>query len=86
MIRPSLAAILILAASSCPVKGDGAEAPPESFKADQRAHWAFRPRSRPEPPEVKESGWVRNPIDRFILAGLEAVELPPRRPRPTGSP
>ena len=35
-------------------------------------------RSGPSRPTVKEAGWVRNPIDRFILAGLEEVGLPAR--------
>ena len=38
-------------------------------------HWAFRVPKRPELPDVEESGWVRNPVDRFILAGLESAEL-----------
>ena len=50
-------------------------APPETFTPEQRGHWAYRPPRRPELPEVKEVGLVRNPIDRFILAGLESVEL-----------
>ena len=32
---------------------------------------------RPIPPDVVRTDWVRNPIDRFILAGLEAQELEP---------
>ncbi|MBY0397974.1 MAG: DUF1549 domain-containing protein, partial [Thermoleophilia bacterium] len=50
-------------------------APPETFKDDQRAHWAYQPPRRPEPPPVNEAGWVRNPIDRFILAALEEAEF-----------
>ena len=57
----------------------GAELPPpasaESFTSDQRSHWAYQPPTRAMPPEIKESGWVRNPIDRFILSGLEAAGL-----------
>jgi len=34
-------------------------------------HWAFQPVGRPQPPPVKRTAWVRNPIDRFILARLE---------------
>jgi hypothetical protein len=33
-------------------------------------HWAFEPPQRVEPPAVKDSSWVRNPIDRFVLARL----------------
>ena len=34
-------------------------------------------------PQVKNEAWVRNPIDRFVLAKLEEHGLRPR-PRPTG--
>lgn len=46
-------------------------------------HWAFQPVSRSEPPQVRESGWVRNPIDRFVLAKLEREGL---RPSPRAAP
>ncbi len=42
---------------------------------DAPAHWAFQAPRRPELPEVKESDWVRNPVDRFLLAGLESIEF-----------
>ncbi|WP_165250840.1 DUF1549 and DUF1553 domain-containing protein [Paludisphaera soli] len=48
----------------------------EKFSADQREHWAYLPLEPGEPPEVKEADWVKNPIDRYILADLETVELP----------
>jgi hypothetical protein len=53
------------------------EARPENFTADQKEHWAYQPVKRPDLPEVLKSRWVRNPIDRFILAELETAELPP---------
>lgn len=40
-------------------------------------HWAFVPPGRAEPPAVKNTRWVRNPIDRFILARLEKESLSP---------
>ncbi|MDX1981580.1 MAG: DUF1553 domain-containing protein [Bryobacteraceae bacterium] len=40
-------------------------------------HWAFRPPVRPRPPLVRNAAWVRNPIDRFILARLDAKALQP---------
>ncbi len=52
------------------------EARIETFTAEQREHWAYQPLKRPEPPRVRQLGWVRNPIDRFILAELESAELP----------
>ncbi len=49
------------------------EAPPEAFTEQERAHWSYRPLVRPAVPEVREAGWARNPIDRFILAGVEEM-------------
>ena len=40
-------------------------------------HWSFKPIGRSEPPPVRDSSWVRNPLDRFILARLEAEGLAP---------
>jgi hypothetical protein len=37
----------------------------------------FEKPERPEPPQVKNEAWIRNPIDRFILASLEANALEP---------
>jgi hypothetical protein len=39
--------------------------------------WAFVPPAQQPLPEVKHSGWVRGPIDRFILARLEKEGLQP---------
>src|SRR5262245_26892646 len=49
-----------------------------------RQHWAFQPIRRPEVPAVDSGDWVRNPIDAFVLAGLEAKgwkPAPPAQPR-----
>jgi hypothetical protein len=45
--------------------------------AEWREHWAFRAPERPALPEVRQKEWVRNPIDRFVLARLEAMQLRP---------
>ena len=45
--------------------------------AEYEPHWSFIPPQRPEPPAVKNETWVRNPIDRFVLARLEAEGLTP---------
>ena len=45
--------------------------------AEYKSHWAFITPTRPELPEVKETGWPRNEIDRFILARLEEEGLKP---------
>ncbi len=39
--------------------------------------WSLAPLARPEVPSVKSSGWVRTPIDVFILARLEEQSLAP---------
>ncbi|MCC2672999.1 MAG: hypothetical protein K0Q72_5471 [Armatimonadetes bacterium] len=41
------------------------------------AHWSYLPPRRPAPPAVRRAAWVRNPIDRFILARVEAGGLAP---------
>ena len=35
-------------------------------------HWSFQPVRRPDAPVAKNAAWAKNPIDRFILARLEA--------------
>ncbi|MCE9632012.1 MAG: DUF1553 domain-containing protein [Planctomycetia bacterium] len=45
--------------------------------AEYQPHWSFIPPKRPEPPAVKQEGWVKNPIDRFVLSRLEAEGLAP---------
>jgi hypothetical protein len=42
-----------------------------------KKHWAFVAPVRPELLAVKDSAWVRNPIDRFVLARLEREGLTP---------
>jgi len=45
--------------------------------ADKRQHWAFKPPARPQVPKVKNTNWVRNPIDHFVWARLEKEGLKP---------
>ena len=45
--------------------------------ANYEPHWAFVAPKRPELPSVRRTDWVRTPIDRFILAKLEAEALSP---------
>ena len=44
---------------------------------EQKPHWAFQPVRRPQLPVVRNPAWVRNPIDAFVLARLEAKGLKP---------
>jgi hypothetical protein len=45
--------------------------------AGYEAHWAFVPPARPALPPVRNEAWVRNPVDRFVLARLERLGLEP---------
>ena len=45
--------------------------------ADYEGHWAFTRPERPNLPAVSDGRWTRNPIDRFILARLDAANLKP---------
>jgi cytochrome c553 len=40
-------------------------------------HWAFRPAVEPPLPPVADAKWLRNSIDRFVLAKLEQAGLSP---------
>ncbi len=42
-----------------------------------REHWAFQPVKKIAPPAVKDAGWPRSDIDRFLLAGMEAKGVKP---------
>ena len=60
---------------------EGARWPKGLVLQDRRfegqAWWAFEPLARPRVPIVKQAGWVRTPIDAFILNGLEGKGLRP---------
>ena len=53
---------------------------PLRFGSDRRAGhdwWSLQPVKRPQPPRVKRQAWAGSPIDRFVLARLEAAGLRP---------
>ena len=45
--------------------------------AEWEEHWVYNLPEWREPPAVKNTDWVRNPIDEFILGKLEAEGLEP---------
>jgi hypothetical protein len=47
---------------------------------EDRNWWAYRPVRAVAPPVVRNTAWVSNPIDHFILAKLEAKGLSPAAP------
>lgn len=55
---------------------EGAKAPEDEAPQSNR-HWAFVAPVRAPLPEVKQTNWPRNPVDRFILARLEKENLKP---------
>ena len=44
---------------------------------EQRAFWSFKPLQVEAPLQVKNTKWVKTPIDRFILAKLEPLGIEP---------
>jgi hypothetical protein len=70
--------LLALCAGCGPLR---AGEPPASASSPQ--HWSFLPPQRPPVPRLENAGWVRNPVDAFILAALEKQQL---RPRPEADP
>jgi hypothetical protein len=71
-----------------PWPGAAGPTPPAKKATNEKAdalkarlnHWAWQPVKAVEPPAVKDAGWVRNPIDRFVLAKLEGAGLKPALP------
>jgi hypothetical protein len=54
------------------------------IRPEDRRHWAYQAVKRPVVPAVRDRAWVRNPIDAFVLARLEANGWrpnPPAEPR-----
>jgi len=49
----------------------------DPFTPQQRKYWALQPVHRPPVPEVKDTAWVRTPIDAFVLSRLEAKNIRP---------
>jgi len=45
------------------------------FSEEERAHWSFQPIRRPPLPAVQQAALVRQPVDAFLPARLEAEEL-----------
>lgn len=59
-----------------PRTGDDKDGAPQP-SSEAAGHWAFQPPVAHPPPEVKDSAWPKNDIDRFILAALEQRGISP---------
>ncbi|MBI1322442.1 DUF1553 domain-containing protein [bacterium] len=55
-----------------PVKSEGS--------STRQNHWAFQPVKSPTIPETADPAWPIDPVDRFILAGLEKLGTKPAAP------
>ncbi len=58
-------------------KGTGGTATVGLIWQARAKHWSLLPVRRVDPPAVKDAAWPRSPIDRFLLARLEAEGLKP---------
>jgi Protein of unknown function (DUF1553)/Protein of unknown function (DUF1549)/Planctomycete cytochrome C len=63
----------------------GAQWNATATKSAEPAWWAFRKPMRPAVPAVKDTAWVKNPIDAFILSKLEEKGLQPVKPADRGT-
>jgi hypothetical protein len=74
---PYLHPSIFLALLFCPLTLCAGES---AWTGEKANHWAWKPPVRSAVPVVKDAAWVRNPIDAFILAKLEAAGLKPSAP------
>ncbi len=58
----------------------GTKSPAEQVAEIRKKHWSFQPVREPAAPAVKNAAWVRNPVDAFVLAKLEAKGFSPAAP------
>src|SRR5262245_9001408 len=50
------------------------------FTPAEKGFWSFQPVAKPAISSVKDKQWVKNPVDAFVLARLEAKQLQPNKP------
>jgi hypothetical protein len=63
-----------------PRTGAAGAGSPTTIAAKALEHWAFKPVKSPALPEVKDKAWVKNPVDAFLLAKMEAKGPKPSPP------
>lgn len=81
MRRLYFSTVLLIAAIATPVNAQKVESLSERpIRAADKEHWSFQPPKRPPIPTVKHGGWIRTPVDAFVLAKLETAGLIPSPP------
>ena len=45
-----------------------------------RSYWAYKPLTKPVPPQLNEENWSQHPVDKFILRKLKENQLLPAQP------
>jgi hypothetical protein len=55
----------------------GAKAYKRMTLEEARDFWSLKPVADPRPPKVKDAGWAKDDLDRFLLAKLQAKGLKP---------
>src|SRR5262245_10705889 len=86
--RLTIMGMLALAVAFRPASADGPAAKDHDdlakydarIKPANRRHWAYLPIKKPATPQVRDPAWARNPIDAFVLAGLEKDAWRPSSP------
>ena len=73
-MRRILALVGVVAAIAAPNINE--VAPLGKYTPIERRHWAFQPRKPVVPPALKDP-WIKNPVDAFILQGLQKAGLKP---------
>lgn len=63
--------------SGAPWPASSKTASVSTLKTQIQTHWAFQPIRLPAIPPVRHTAWATNPIDRFVLAKLEAANIIP---------
>ena len=69
--------VWVLAAGAVFAVGVWAESSSKPFTAAQRNWWSLQRVAKPSSPTVKNTAWVRSPIDSFVLAKLEDRGIAP---------
>ncbi|MCE9604878.1 MAG: PSD1 and planctomycete cytochrome C domain-containing protein [Planctomycetia bacterium] len=67
----------IAAGAADPRDGSAPVVKPTVDYAEARKHWAFQPLRVVAPPTTLDAAWSLDPIDRFVLAKLEAAGVRP---------